>query len=217
MKKIVRDQKGFGGMELILVLVLIALIGAGGWYVYKNRQNDNTPPAASESSEQAEQESSPEEEDESDNWLEFTSAQDTYRLRIPDGWHLIHQTDADLLYAEEAADLEYAVGSEVLIEERTGGRDGTLPFVVAYEEAGMRTFEGYESQGAASAAGLEGTRYRREVTEDPEIMGPPKGSIEYGYYFEQDGNALYVGYTILPDAVDRTSLVEQVIATLEFM
>lgn len=37
-----QDQHGFSGVETVLVLVIVAVIGLVGWYVYRARQNTNS-------------------------------------------------------------------------------------------------------------------------------------------------------------------------------
>jgi hypothetical protein len=39
MGKINKDNKGFGGIELFLVIVIILLLGVVGWFVFKNHNN----------------------------------------------------------------------------------------------------------------------------------------------------------------------------------
>lgn len=39
MKKLQKDQSGFGVIEIILSLVIVAIISGAGWYVWKSNQN----------------------------------------------------------------------------------------------------------------------------------------------------------------------------------
>jgi prepilin-type N-terminal cleavage/methylation domain-containing protein len=47
MSKLKKDSNGFSAVELIMALVIIALIGAVGWLVYKNHHNDTSTTTSS--------------------------------------------------------------------------------------------------------------------------------------------------------------------------
>ncbi|HEY1835386.1 MAG TPA: hypothetical protein VGG13_01030 [Candidatus Saccharimonadales bacterium] len=49
MNKLSKNQKGFGAVETLLVLIIIILIGAVGWLVYKDHHK-TTPPAKASTS-----------------------------------------------------------------------------------------------------------------------------------------------------------------------
>lgn len=50
MGKLRNDQKGFSVVEVILVLVIVILIGAVGWLVYKNHQKNTSTSTSSKTS-----------------------------------------------------------------------------------------------------------------------------------------------------------------------
>jgi cytoskeletal protein RodZ len=43
-----KNQKGFGVIELLIILVILGLIGAGGWYVYHKNQKSKKPVTTSQ-------------------------------------------------------------------------------------------------------------------------------------------------------------------------
>lgn len=43
-----KNQKGFGVVELLIILVILGLIGAGGWYVYHKNQKSKKPVTTSQ-------------------------------------------------------------------------------------------------------------------------------------------------------------------------
>ena len=47
MEKFNKDHKGFSGIELLLVLIVIILLGVAGWYVYKEHYRTTTSPPKS--------------------------------------------------------------------------------------------------------------------------------------------------------------------------
>lgn len=50
MSKIAKNQKGFGAVEAVLILIIVILIGVVGWLVYKDRHNKGAAGTASKSS-----------------------------------------------------------------------------------------------------------------------------------------------------------------------
>jgi hypothetical protein len=42
-KKLKSNEKGFGAVEALLIVVIVVLIGVVGWVVYKNHNNKSTP------------------------------------------------------------------------------------------------------------------------------------------------------------------------------
>ncbi len=54
MKKNIKNQQGFSSVEAILIVVIIAIIGFAGWYVYNaNKKANNTIDTASQSNNSA--------------------------------------------------------------------------------------------------------------------------------------------------------------------
>jgi len=41
MKKLNRDQAGFSAVETILIIVIVAIVGFVGWFVYHSKQNSD--------------------------------------------------------------------------------------------------------------------------------------------------------------------------------
>ncbi|HEX5797316.1 MAG TPA: type II secretion system protein, partial [Candidatus Saccharimonadales bacterium] len=81
MKKL-KSQKGFGAIEILLVLVILGMIGGIGYYVYKANQSE---PKVSDFS-IPKQKQKTEVQDETSAWLEVESLNKEFSLRIPDGW-----------------------------------------------------------------------------------------------------------------------------------
>ena len=49
MRKLQKNENGFSAVEIVLVLVIIVLIGAVGWLVYKDNHKNTTTSAKSTS------------------------------------------------------------------------------------------------------------------------------------------------------------------------
>ncbi|HSX44795.1 MAG TPA: hypothetical protein VLF39_01625 [Candidatus Saccharimonadales bacterium] len=157
MKKL--NESGIGTIETILILIIVSMIGATGWYVWHSKQStdDSLNKANQNSYAQTTkitnfdeckkavgskiQETFPEicatkngqkftdTSDETANWYLFNSAK--YSIRIPDGWDLTTNTDVKNLFTSSANDIVYKKGTKAKVEETIGGKDFTnIPFLL---------------------------------------------------------------------------------------
>ncbi len=77
MHKLKKNQSGFGGAELLLIIVIVALLGVVGWLVYKD--NHKTTPIATSKTTSA--------TDPTSGWGTFTSSLGGFSFKYPTtGW-----------------------------------------------------------------------------------------------------------------------------------
>lgn len=125
MKKISRNNAGFGTVELLLILVVVGLLGFVGWYVYqaKNKTNNSLENAANTNN-QTEQTSKYSEVqtakpvDETANWVQYEPPGKEFRFKVTDGWKLHKKEGTDVSF--------YSTDSLAL---RTGTKGEVLPYV----------------------------------------------------------------------------------------
>jgi cytoskeletal protein RodZ len=89
-------ESGFGVVELALIVVIIAVLGAGGWLVYKN-QKKATPPATSTTTTNTTTEPTTNTPDPTANWKKVDSIGGAYSIKVPDGWELTNYPDNVLM------------------------------------------------------------------------------------------------------------------------
>jgi hypothetical protein len=218
-----KNERGFAPLAIVLIIVLIGLVGGAGWRVYQQKQtkqSSNTSLSTNSSTNSLDQKQDP--EDETSEWRLFKTQKPYYSFRMPDGWGFTYQTDNDVVYASDESDMEYRAGTPATVSEVTGGRDGLIGFLVAFDEKNVeyvRTFEGYQNLGEFKTAdGLVGTKYSMEITDEGEGIGPPAGSKLYAYYFtNSEGAGIYASYTRAPGAADKLDIVEKAVRTLKFL
>ena len=214
------DQKGFGIVQTLLLVIIIGLIGGTGYYVYNAQKDTNKSlDNANQTLEQlSKKNSSDEVKDAQEQWTEFNFNQQDVSFRIPDGWRLIHNTESDILYGD-SENIVYQEGQRAVIETTTAGRDGVFGFGASvYEDASLRgDIPGQQDLGDIELAdGLTATRYLIEYADEPEGIGPPSGSKEYIYIIKlNDTLTMDVSHTVLPDQQDQRDRIEQALRTIK--
>ncbi|HMS23996.1 MAG TPA: hypothetical protein PKB09_04285 [Candidatus Saccharibacteria bacterium] len=211
MKKL--NQSGFGTIEAVIVVVVVALIGAAGWYVVsmKNKETDTTT------------EKSAAVETPSDGCTapakEIHSREDTFSLCIPGGWELFSTTDPESFIV----DTPFAVDGTkeaVVKEENIGGSDGSRDqFIVFVAE---ENYQGWTDDSAKKSTfvlndGTEGTAYSMKHTNvsADDGLGPVEDEQDYEYLFEKNGKFIHAVYTVLPGTTNEVETVESVLKTLD--
>lgn len=208
------NQKGFGAVETLLIIVILGLLGGVGWYVYQsqNKHNQKDQPASTTN----EYKKEPEVKDETADWLSFTPDSKLYTVKLPDGWTFDHQNDeCDCLLSKTLISKK---GTLATIEKVQGGRDGGVGYFIAVDQtdkSAERFADQYTKIGEFKTAGLTGTKYMYEQTTEPEGIGLPKGSKEYVYYFIKDGKGIYISYSVTPESENQLELIEKSIKTIE--
>ena len=91
------QQKGFAHLEIIIVLVVVAVIGALGWFVYNGNKLDNSPPAIVPGEVTAKKESKGTTPNEPTNPTAtdkiFSIEELGVKLSLKDGWSAVKSTD----------------------------------------------------------------------------------------------------------------------------
>lgn len=87
MKKLKNDESGFGAFEAVLIVIIVILIGAVGWLVYKNQHKDKATVNQSSAKTAAKSKSpAAKAPDPYAGWATYTS-QDGFTFKYPtDGW-----------------------------------------------------------------------------------------------------------------------------------
>lgn len=152
-----------------------------------------------------------------DSWLEFKGK--NFSIRLADGWSILHQTDSefDLIYSEK---LTYTKGTKATITTTTGGRDGICCFIAAYDSKvrSLTDYSTYEASKMTLDSGQIINKFKTTITEEPDAIGPAKGSIVHIYILEGvKGDGLYFDYTIAPGSTSQLEIIEKVIKTAKLL
>lgn len=216
------NQKGFSTAETLLILVIVAVIGGVGYYVYKARQETSkSQDNANKSSLEIEASKKQSEEDkkapeETASWLLYEPPGKQYSVRIPDGWKLVSLSGTDL-YGRNSSDTVYKAGTKATVQAIEGGWDGASSFGLYYPSASdePRVKEGEQKGTLTTASGLTAQKYQYTQTTEPEGIGYAKGSTVYNYYFDDKGKNIFIQHYVSSGETAQTDLVEKAIKTLK--
>jgi type II secretory pathway pseudopilin PulG len=216
-----KRQKGFAHVQILLALVVVAIIGGVGFFVYNAQKDTNktldtaanavNDPQSTKKTNQTDQNAVKEE----DSWLLFTPDDGAYTVRVPDGWKTVSLNGN--LYNRDANFMAYKKGTKATVEMLTdGGWDGATPFSLtnpgAYYTEIVR--QGTESGTVKTDAGLVAHKYIYIEQNEPEAIGYAKGTKVYNYYFDADGIYIQVSHAVSPGETDQSVLVERMLKTI---
>jgi len=81
------NRKGFAGVEALLILVVIAIIGGTGYFVYQSQKKTNdTLNSASKSASVTKTKKKTAVKDATSDWTSYTSTDGKYSLKYPSSW-----------------------------------------------------------------------------------------------------------------------------------
>ena len=81
-----RNEKGFSVIELILILLFIAAIAFGGWYIYKTKHKDSSSKTSSSSKSESSSSSSGKKSDPTAGWTAYSNAPGVFSFKYPPTW-----------------------------------------------------------------------------------------------------------------------------------
>jgi hypothetical protein len=238
-----RDQGGFSSLHVVLVILVLVIVAAAGWFVFANQKSkttDSTQPknaitsfdecvaagnaimetypetcAAAGKTFTKSAQSQTTAQDETANWLLYAPDNKAYSIRVPDGWGAISLNGN--LFVRDVAKLTYKQGTMATVEMLTeGGWDGPSPFALYNpgSYADQIVREGTEVGTVKTKAGLTAHKYVYTQTTDVDGIGYTKGSKVYNYYFDPEGKNLQISHVVAPGQTDQSQLVEKMLATL---
>lgn len=220
MKMLKDDQQGFGLLEWLLLLLIILILIAAGWFVWDSKKKTEES-QSNETQAQSDPSKSVKPKDETADWLLYSPPSKEYQVRIPDGWKLERYSDSSGIYSPNgASDIVYKQGTKATVTQVEGGRDfSAISFSLGYTknselQAAQGTKQTYTTK---TKQGLEISKYKYEVTVEPDVMGPPKGTTEFFYRVTKGNYTIHVTHDIAPGEADQTQYIEKALATLEFL
>ena len=93
------NEKGFGVLGLLLIILTILLIGVAGWYVWNKQQKDDaTSKTTSSASGKKAAESGAAEKDPTAGWIAYSNAPGDFSFRHPSTW--VRASNLDLCSPE---------------------------------------------------------------------------------------------------------------------
>jgi hypothetical protein len=209
------NSKGFSLMLAIAIVLVVAVIGLGGWYAWnKNRKNDidKEPIVSSQNKDKDKKKSN-----ETDAWVSVTTQLKVFSMKVPDGWSLTNYPNDFLgslstvfkpgTPAEvKTSDTEYAGHSLRFRASVSTLDDAGLGPQWASPQPGLE-----ESTQDFSIGELHGKRFKGVFTGD-------LNQTLYEYIFDLGGNKkLDIVYTVYhaENEKDDVATVEKAISTID--
>jgi type II secretory pathway pseudopilin PulG len=203
MKKL--NQKGFGAVETLLVLLIVGILGGAGWYIYQAQQKtkqtlNNTTQGAGESQKSTKPAAQP--KDETANWTIFISEKGKFSLKYPPNW--VQPTNKERcnpglfdrsLYLGPDSNSVLVCGSEYFGQMWVGSVDGD-------KRADYSFGSGYNNVinkdiVVNDVAGQRISGVAKAKSED-DVFAPLEGTIEVHYVFYTNGITYSARYTQVP-------------------
>lgn len=216
-------QKGFSLVEILLIFLILAIIGAGGWYVLsknKDSSTDKTPTDTGQKQDNSEPQPAqkpapaPAEPDPTADWASYTDETFGYTLKYPTDWVTADNpelcVEGSFMTAPSADSVGRCAsesGGQVSISAREGGYEGGNDYTASYYTD--RTEEEVVVSGVA-ATKISATVMGME--DEVEIGAQEDGTTVVQYLITKDGVtyiALYTQRSSYTDELDTfTTIVE---------
>ncbi|MCB9819989.1 hypothetical protein H6796_01655 [Candidatus Nomurabacteria bacterium] len=220
-----KNQKGFGVIEILLIVAVIGLTVAVGW-LFLDRQKNNDPVNKVDSSDNSTETAteSPKENikkaDETVNWLSYSSPKNTYSIKVPDGWSIdsLSNSGTDGLWAWSSESIKHVAGQKATITEASGGRGGSssaFALVYDYKDGNNFNIEGSIQRTYKTDAGYDVSKYYFVEPGREDGMYPAKGTVSYVYDIRHQAKRVAIKHGILPGETDQSSLIEKMVNSLK--
>jgi hypothetical protein len=215
------NQKGFISMEVFLIIVVLALVGGTGYFVYQATKKTNdtfTAAAKAADSTPLTNGTKADTADPTSRWIPYTSSAGKYSLRYPNSWKTATHPEAcepSIFLVGPDADSVGICGSDGLGQIVFSSVDGEQ--VGAYGGENFTT----NSKKDVTIDGATGQRITGTYTSETEGIGYPKGTTEVTYLFSTNGKLYRATYDQEPsgplsnDALADFDLI--VTKTLKFL
>lgn len=209
MKK--RNQKGFGAIEVVGVIMVIALVCVGTWLIVDSMRENKTP---SDTDRAVDATTQPVAEYEG---TMVASVNNRWSIHIPNGWKNIYKcSNSDSLFvsASETTNLTYEQGLAAEVQTTTCGSDSVPAFSVFVNDG--ETSSEPSAMSFKTTSGLEGTKFCDDNVETSfadEVL-----LQECTYRFTHSGKTYEVVYVRPDDShTDHLTLIDQVVRSFKLM
>lgn len=221
------NQTGFATIEAGLILVVVAILGFTGWFVWQAKQNTDKSLDAANNSQQAQintkktdKKQTSQTKDETVSWLLYEPPGKEYSIRLADGWKLTRFQDTSGLSTFLNTDSTAQPGTKAVVTSIEGGKDGRTGFFLnhATQNIDQISVQGTKQILGKTNDGLEIEKYYFVETSDKLLgPGPQKGDTQYSYIVRKSSNrVVVVNYSFQPEMADYHETVEKVIKTVHF-
>ncbi len=227
MGKLKDNQRGFGGVEALLIIVIIGLIGFVGWYVYRSLNNTNNAyNAATKTSNTASPKFSSKKAKQSTastaasaagdvtaGWTAVKSPDSSFSFKVPAGWvSLTCDKSGGSASTVYIASIQSYLA--VCNSDNTGEADLTMTADNSAASAPQK--QGTDQSFSSESFTLNGVKgYKAtEVTGANDAMLPNTKIITYSFFSK--GKSFFAAYRQAKNAANDTATFDQIVQTWKF-
>lgn len=220
----VKEETGFGAIEMLLSLIIVVMITFIGYYIYNTQKKaDETYAAVNHSlstTKPAVKTKTSVSSPLSKDWYEYTAPDSSYSIRLADGWQLTRYLKSSALYAPGSS-LAPKNAVKATVTEVNGGKDGLAAglmydFVDTDKYIDITGFT--KLPDFKTAAGLTVNAYTKTaVARDSNYVdGLNDGGVYYRYVVKQSATKIFnVFYGVNPGETDYHVSIKDSIKTLK--
>lgn len=132
MKTIKTNQKGFSALEIVIVLAVVGVIAAVGWFIYSRQQDKKTNSTQTATTQTAAQTTTEKTEEPASEQKykakSYTSSKGAFSMDILNGWTVEEDTTYDYFFQYSVDKLTYAEAKEPTVKKTANsGVGGYVP------------------------------------------------------------------------------------------
>ncbi len=206
-----RNEQGFGAVEILLIIIIIALAGVSGWYVYKHRTHAAAPAKTVQTSAKTEKKPAAQ-KDETADWYVYASPDKNYSIKLPDGWKLVSYQGDSSPYTMHSEDIAYTPGQRATVTSTSFAGD-VNQVAFAMGASWRSDVRGDKATSFKTDQGLDVTRYDYVVPHQ-EIQDIAAGTTEFLYAVTGGKTTFQVVHDVAPGAKDSNNLIVKALKTL---
>jgi prepilin-type N-terminal cleavage/methylation domain-containing protein len=194
------NHKGFSLVEILIVIVVIGLLGAAGWFIYDRQNTNNTEQSNSQQGNQPQNSTANESEDAekkpSTNWLLRQSSNAT--IHVPDGLEFLAAPGEDFDFVVPDQLQGTLVYKEGVLAKQIGEphKHFDLGLIVGYNNEGFND-RGTKIKELSTYSGLSVDVKLYEQTTEPDGVDFPKGAKHLKYTVTKGSNYINIDYVYL--------------------
>lgn len=203
MKKL--NSSGFGAVEVLLIIVVIAVVTGAGVYLWKSKQDKPVKQAEVIRCEKPA---------EAKGWLQYEPEGKAYKVCLPDGWKLNEISGLDVLQTNKNSNLAYQEGTIATVSKESLA-DSTFVFSMSLVGDAQLNASG-EKQQITTESGVTIDRYAFTQTAEPTaVISTPKGATDYVYFVNNGTKIARINYRVLTGEQSNLEVVEKMVKSVQ--